>query len=297
MVQWYATILPGAAGHRRMEMEYSYEFFKASADYVKGLVPYTPEVAIVLGSCLGPFADTIEDPIVIDYKDIPNFLVSTVASHASKLIFGTVAGRKVVCMSGRFHSYEGYDFEQLVIPIRLFKLLGVKATILTNAAGAVNASYRPGDIMVVSDHIKLNGASPLRGPNIDEFGPRFFDVTNMYTPALRKLALDCAEGTDLNVHEGVYFFFPGPQFETPAEIRAARVLGGDAVGMSTVTEALTAAHCGMPLLCLSVMTNMAAGVLGRPLTSEEVNETARTISKRFSAYVTKIVGAMGEVEL
>lgn len=278
-------------------MEYSYEFFKASADYVKGLVPYTPEVAIVLGSCLGPFADTIEDPIVIDYKDIPNFLVSTVASHASKLIFGTVAGRKVVCMSGRFHSYEGYDFEQLVIPIRLFKLLGVKATILTNAAGAVNASYRPGDIMVVSDHIKLNGASPLRGPNIDEFGPRFFDVTNMYTPALRKLALDCAEGTDLTVHEGVYFFFPGPQFETPAEIRAARVLGGDAVGMSTVTEALTAAHCGMPLLCLSVMTNMAAGVLGRPLTSEEVDETARTISKRFSAYVTKIVGAMEEVEL
>lgn len=278
-------------------MEYSYEFFKASADYVKGLVPYTPEVAIVLGSCLGPFADTIENPIVVDYKDIPNFLVSTVASHASKLIFGTVAGRKVVCMSGRFHSYEGYDFEQLVIPIRLFKLLGVKATILTNAAGAVNASYRPGDIMVVSDHIKLNGASPLRGPNIEEFGPRFFDVTNMYTPALRKLALDCARGIDLTVHEGVYFFFPGPQFETPAEIRAARVLGGDAVGMSTVTEALTAAHCGMPLLCLSVMTNMAAGVLGRPLTSEEVDETARTISERFSAYVTKIVGAIGEAEL
>lgn len=278
-------------------MEYSYEFFKASADYVKGLVPYTPEVAIVLGSCLGPFADTIEDPIVVDYKDIPNFLVSTVASHASKLIFGTVAGRKVVCMSGRFHSYEGYDFEQLVIPIRLFKLLGVKATILTNAAGAVNASYRPGDIMVVSDHIKLNGASPLRGPNIEEFGPRFFDVTHMYTPALRRLALDCAQGTGLTVHEGVYFFFPGPQFETPAEIRAARVLGGDAVGMSTVTEALTAAHCGMPLLCLSVMTNMAAGVLGRPLTSEEVNETARTISERFSAYVAKIVGAIGEAEL
>ena len=278
-------------------MEYSYEFFKASADYVKGLVPYTPEVAIVLGSCLGPFADTIEDPIVVDYKDIPNFLVSTVASHASKLIFGTVAGRKVVCMSGRFHSYEGYDFEQLVIPIRLFKLLGVKATILTNAAGAVNASYRPGDIMVVSDHIKLNGASPLRGPNIEEFGPRFFDVTHMYTPALRRLALDCAQGTGLTVHEGVYFFFPGPQFETPAEIRAARVLGGDAVGMSTVTEALTAAHCGMPLLCLSVMTNMAAGVLGRPLTSEEVDETARTISERFSAYVAKIVGAIGEAEL
>ena len=278
-------------------MEYTYEYFKKSADYVKQIVPYTPEIAIVLGSCLGPFADTIEDPIVIDYKDIPNFLVSTVASHAGKLIFGTVAGRKVVCMSGRFHSYEGYDFEQLVIPVRLFKLLGVKATILTNAAGAVNADYRPGDIMIVRDHIKLTGHSPLRGRNVDEFGPRFFDITNMYTPALRKLAWECAEGTDLTVHEGVYYFFTGPQFETPAEIRAVRILGADAVGMSTVTEALTAAHCGMPLMCLSVMTNMAAGVLDRPLTNEEVDETAKTIATRFSAYVTKIVSRIGEVEL
>ena len=251
----------------------------------------------MLGSCLGPFADTIEDPIVIDYKDIPNFLISTVDSHAGKLIFGTVAGKKVVCMSGRFHSYEGYDFEQLVIPVRLFKLLGVKATILTNAAGAVNESYRPGDIMIVKDHIKLAGHSPLRGPNVDEFGPRFFDVTNMYTPALRKLAKDCAEGIDLRVHEGVYYFFTGPQFETPAEIRAVRILGADAVGMSTVTEALTAAHCGMPLMCLSVMTNMAAGVLDRPLTNGEVDETAKTIATRFSAYVTKIIGRIGEVEL
>lgn len=278
-------------------MSYTYEYFQKSADYVKSIVPYTPEVALVLGSCLGPFADTIEDPIVIDYKDIPNFLISTVDSHAGKLIFGTVAGKKVVCMSGRFHSYEGYDFEQLVIPVRLFKLLGVKATILTNAAGAVNESYRPGDIMIVKDHIKLAGHSPLRGPNVDEFGPRFFDVTNMYTPALRKLAKDCAEGIDLKVHEGVYYFFTGPQFETPAEIRAVRILGADAVGMSTVTEALTAAHCGMPLMCLSVMTNMAAGVLDRPLTNGEVDETAKTIATRFSAYVTKIIGRIGEVEL
>ena len=278
-------------------MEYSYEFFKASADYVKSIVPYTPELAIVLGSCLGPFADTIEDPIVIDYKDIPNFLVSTVASHAGKLIFGTVAGKKVVCMSGRFHTYEGYDFEQLVIPVRLFKLLGVKATILTNAAGAVNTAYRPGDIMIVSDHIKLSGHSPLRGKNIEEFGPRFFDVSRMYTPELRAHALKCAEGTDLTVHEGVYYFFTGPQFETPAEIRAVRILGADAVGMSTVTEALTAAHCGMPLLCLSVMTNMAAGVLDRPLTDSEVDETAKTISTRFAAYVRRIVGTFDEVQL
>jgi len=278
-------------------MEYTFEYFKKSADYVKSIVPYTPDYAIVLGSCLGPFADTIEDPIVIDYKDIPNFLVSTVASHAGKLIFGTVAGKKVVCMSGRFHTYEGYDFEQLVIPVRLFKLLGVKATILTNAAGAVNESYRPGDIMIVKDHIKLSGHSPLRGKNIEEFGPRFFDISDMYTKKLRELALRCAEGIDLTVHEGNYYFFTGPQFETPAEIRAVRILGADAVGMSTVTEALTAAHCGMPLMCLSVMTNMAAGVLDRPLTNEEVDETAKTIATRFSAYVTRIVSRMDEVEL
>ena len=278
-------------------MDYTFEYFQRSVDYIRKIVPWTPEVALVLGSCLGPFADTIEDPVVIDYKDIPNFLISTVASHAGKLIFGKVAGRRIVCMSGRFHSYEGYDFEQLVIPVRVFKLLGVKAVILTNAAGAVNASYRPGDIMVVSDHIKMTGASPLRGKNVDEFGPRFFDVTHMYTPALRALALDCARECGVTVHEGVYMFFTGPQFETPAEIRAARILGADAVGMSTVTEALTAAHCSLPLLCLSVMTNMAAGVLDRPLTNEEVDETAKRISNEFSAYVTRIIDRIGEVAL
>ncbi|MCX4370590.1 MAG: purine-nucleoside phosphorylase [Dysosmobacter sp.] len=270
-------------------MEYTYEYFQKSADFLKTKVGYVPEIAIVLGSCLGPFSQAIEDPTVVDYADIPNFLVSTVASHAGKMIFGTVAGRKVVCMSGRFHSYEGYDFEQLVIPVRVLKLLGVKTVILTNAAGAVNTDYRPGDVMVIADHIKLNGNSPLRGPNVEEFGPRFFDVSQMYTPSLRKLALDCAEDSPLRVQEGVYMFFPGPQFETPAEIRAARILGADAVGMSTVTEALTAAHCGMPLLALSVMTNMAAGVLDRPLTDTEVDETANMIAGEFSEYVKKIV--------
>ena len=278
-------------------MDYTLEYFQKSADYIRTIVPWTPEIAIVLGSFLGPFADAIEDPIAIDYRDIPNFLVSTVQGHAGKLIFGTVAGRRVVCMSGRFHYYEGYDFEQLVIPIRVFKLLGVKATILTNAAGAINAEYRPGDVMIVSDHIKMTGASPLRGKNVDEFGPRFFDVSRMYTPELRQLALDCATGTDLTVHEGVYIFFTGPQYETPAEIRAARILGADAVGMSTVTEALTAAHCGMPLLCLSVMTNMAAGVLDQPLTTEEVLETATTIAARLSGYMIRIISRIGEVSL
>lgn len=273
-------------------MEYTVEFFQKGADYVMSIIKDKPEIAIILGSGLGDFASKIKNPIEIKYDDIPNFLVSTVASHAGKLIYGEVGGKKVICMAGRFHSYEGYDFEQLVIPVRLFKLLGVKATILTNAAGAVNKSYNVGDIMIVSDHIKLNGASPLRGKNLDFFGPRFFDVTDMYTKKLRKIALKCAEGSGLIFREGVYMFFPGPQFETPAEIRAARLLGADAVGMSTVTEALTAAHCSMSLLAFSVMTNMAAGVLDCKLSDEEVGIAAAKIADRFGAYIEKVIAAI-----
>lgn len=278
-------------------MDYNFEYFKKSADYVRSLINDEPEIAIVLGSGLGDFASRIEDPIEIKYEDIPNFLVSTVESHAGKLIFGKAGGKKIICMSGRFHFYEGYDYEQLVIPIRLFKLLGVKATILTNAAGAVNMDYRVGDIMIVSDHIKLNGASPLRGKNVDFFGPRFFDVTDMYTKKLRELALNCAEDSGLAFREGVYMFFTGPQFETPAEIRAARILGADAVGMSTVTEALTAAHCSMPLLAFSVMTNMAAGVLDQKLSDEEVGIAAAKISERFGKYIEKVISQINISEL
>jgi len=270
-------------------MEFAYEYYKVSADYLKERTGFEPEIAIILGSALGPFAQRIENPITVDYKDIPNFLVSTVSGHAGKLIFGTVSGRKVVCMSGRFHSYEGYTFEQLSIPVRVLKLLGVKKLIVTNAAGAVNESYNVGDIMIIKDHIKLFGSSPMCGKNVDEFGPRFFDVTNLYTPELREMAKKLAVDSGLTVHEGVYFFFPGPQFETPAEIRAARILGGDAVGMSTVTETLTAAHCSLPVLGFSVMSNMAAGVLDQPLSGEEVEVAVAGISEKFSRYMEKIV--------
>lgn len=278
-------------------MDYIFKYFKKSSDYVRSVINDEPEIAIILGSGLGDFASRIENPIEIRYEDIPNFLVSTVQSHAGKLIYGKAGGKKIICMSGRFHFYEGYDYEQLVIPIRLFKLLGVKATILTNAAGAVNTDYKVGDIMIVSDHIKLNGASPLRGKNIDYFGPRFFDVTDMYTKKLRELALNCAEDSGLTFREGVYMFFTGPQFETPAEIRAARILGADAVGMSTVTEALTAAHCSMPLLAFSVMTNMAAGVLDQKLSDEEVGIAAAKISERFGKYIEKVISQINISEL
>ena len=273
-------------------MNEPFAFYEKTADYVKSRAPFAPELGLILGTGLGPLAKAIENPVEIDYRDIPNFLVSTAPDHAGKLIFGTLAGKKLVCMSGRFHSYEGYDFEQLAIPVRLFKLLGVKQLIVTNAAGGVNTGYRPGDIMVISDHIKLNGASPMRGKNLPEVGDRFVDVSRMYTPRLRELALRLAKDTELRVHEGVYFFMPGPQFETPAEIRAIRLLGGDAVGMSTVTEALTAAHCGMELLGFSVITNMAAGMLDQPLTTEEVSETGRMIEERFSAYLKSVIREM-----
>ena len=273
-------------------MNEPFAFYEKTADYVKSRAPFAPELGLILGTGLGPLAKQIENPVEIDYQDIPNFLVSTAPDHAGKLIFGTLEGKKLVCMSGRFHSYEGYDFEQLAIPVRLFKLLGVKQLIVTNAAGGVNEGYRPGDIMVISDHIKLNGASPMRGKNLPEFGDRFFDVSRMYTPRLRELALRLAKDTALRVHEGVYFFMPGPQFETPAEIRAIRLLGGDAVGMSTVTEALTAAHCGIELLGFSVITNMAAGMLDQPLTTEEVSETGRMIEERFSAYLKSVIREM-----
>lgn len=277
-------------------MNEPFAFYEKTAEYVKSRAPFAPELGLILGTGLGPLAKQIENPVEIDYRDIPNFLVSTAPDHAGKLIFGTLEGKKLVCMSGRFHSYEGYDFEQLAIPVRLFKLLGVKQLIVTNAAGGVNEGYRPGDIMVISDHIKLNGASPMRGKNLPEFGDRFFDVSRMYTPRLRELALRLAKDTMLRVHEGVYFFMPGPQFETPAEIRAIRLLGGDAVGMSTVTEALTAAHCGIELLGFSVITNMAAGMLDQPLTTEEVSETGRMIEERFSAYLKSVIREMNVYE-
>ena len=270
-------------------MTEAYRLCKESADYILSRIETKPEIGIILGSALGPFAGQIEDPVTIAYEEIPNFLRSTAPGHAGKLIFGRVAGKQVVCMSGRFHSYEGYDFTQLAMPIRVLKLLGIRAVILTNAAGGVNENYRPGDVMIIRDQIMFSGFSPMRGENASEFGPRFFDVTDMYSTSLRAVARECAERTDLNVHEGVYFFMQGPQFETPSEIRAIRIRGGDAVGMSTVTEALTAAHCGLPVLGFSVITNMAAGILPKPLSGEEVDETGAMVSQKFSAYVKDVL--------
>ena len=272
-----------------MSTNYSYEMYVEAAEYIKAKIGGEAEIGIILGSGLGSLGKMLENPIEIPYGDIPHFLRSTVTGHAGKFIFGTLKGRRILCMSGRFHSYEGYSFEQLALPVRVFKLTGIRALVLTNAAGGVNLDFKPGDIMFITDHICFSGTSPLRGPNIDAFGLRFFDVSKMYTPELIEIAKELSKDYKLRFHEGVYFWMPGPQFETPAEIRAIRAMGGDTVGMSTVTEALTAAHCELPVLGMSVVTNMAAGILSQPLTHTEVMETANLIETEFSAYVAELL--------
>ena len=250
------------------------------------------DIGVILGSGLGDYAEALEDAVKLPYSEIPGFPRSTVAGHAGMWCCGTLYGKRVVMMQGRFHYYEGYGMKDVTLPVRVMQKIGVKTLVVTNAAGGVNLAYHRGDFMLIADHIKLNGSSPMRGRNVDEFGPRFFDVTRMYTPELRELAKSCAAKLGFSVHEGVYFFMPGPQFETPAEIRAIRLLGGDAVGMSTVTEALTAAHCGLPLLGISVITNMAAGITGEAVSGEEVNETGAAVAERFSRYLEKILEEM-----
>lgn len=272
-----------------MQTKYDYDYFKKSADYISRKIGGEVEIAIILGSALGSIAELIEEKTIIDYKDIPNFLLSTVENHEGKLIVGTLNGRRIICMSGRFHYYEGYEFEELVIPIRVFKLLGVNTVILTNAAGGINKDYEPGDIMIIKDHINLSGDSPLRGINIEKFGPRFVDLSDIYTKELRDKVKDVAKEINLGIKEGVYIYAKGPQFETPAEIRAYRSLGADAVGMSTVTESITAAHCNMRVLGLSLISNMAAGVLDKPITYEEVVEVGEKTKEIFKKLIVGLI--------
>jgi len=248
-----------------------------------------PKNVVVLGSGLGVMAEEIVDKVVIPYKEVPHFPVSTVAGHAGELIIGKLNYAPVIAMNGRFHFYEGYDFEQITFPIRVFALLGVKNIILTNAAGGINYNYAPGDFMIIRDHINFSGVSPLRGKNMDEFGPRFPDMTNLYDAELSKRIRDLANDLKMNINEGVYAYLQGPNYETPAEIKALRVLGADAVGMSTVPEAIVARHSGIKVAGISCITNMAAGILDQPLSHEEVNETAALVREQFKTLIKNLV--------
>ena len=269
---------------------FTFDYYKKAADYIKSKINgFEPEIGMILGSGLNNYAQRVEKVAEIPYQKIPNFLISTAPGHEGKLIFGTVEGRRVVIMAGRFHHYEGYSYQQLAIPVRVLKLLGIKTLIVTNAAGAVNTDYKVGDLMIIKDHINFTGECPMVGKNVDEFGIRFYDCCDVYSKELRKIALDVSKTSDMTVHEGVYFFYPGPNFETPAEIRAERVLGADATGMSTITEALTAAHCGLPCLGMSLICNMAAGVLEEKLSGDDVNKAAAAAAEKLEIYFSEVL--------
>lgn len=248
------------------------------------------KVGLVLGSGLGDLADEIKNPIVIPYKEIPNFPVSTVPGHKGQLVIGELEGNTVLCMQGRFHFYEGWGMDQVVFPVQVMHMLGIENLILTNAAGCINTSWKPGTLMIINDHIKLTTSeNPMRGPNEDKLGERFFDMSRAYNKELSALAKRVADKQGLDIKEGVYMYFAGPSFETPAEIRAARILGADAAGMSTVPEAIAASHCKMKTLGISCMTNMAAGILDQPLNHEEVLETGLRVKTSFAALIKGIV--------
>ena len=274
-------------------MNYTYAQYQESAEAIRARIGgFIPKVAMVLGSGLGYLGDLVEQPTAVPYQEIPHFKVSTAPGHKGQLVFGVLEGQNVAVMQGRLHTYEGWSFADVSYPVRVLRLLGADTLLVTNAAGAVNEHFSAGDIMLITDHIKLFGVSPLCGPNVEAFGPRFPDVSHVFTPRLQEVARKAAASLDLGLREGVYMYLPGPQFETPAEVRMARILGADAVGMSTVPECIVAAHCSMQVLGLTLCTNMAAGILPQPLSGEEVMEIAARSSQKFSALVRACLETM-----
>lgn len=265
---------------------------KQSADYITAKIKNQPKIGLILGSGLGVLAEEIQNPITIPYGEIPEFPVSTVEGHAGQLVIGELEGKTVIAMQGRFHFYEGYSMDKVTFPVRVMKYLGVEKLIVTNAAGGVNESFEAGDLMLLTDHINNMGTNPLIGPNDNELGARFPDMSEPYCKELRKLAKDVAAEIGLKVQEGVYVGNTGPSYETPAEVRMLRTLGGDAVGMSTVPEVIIARHSGMKVLGISCISNMAAGILDQPLTHDEVMETTEMVKANFLQFVKTIIKGM-----
>ena len=250
---------------------------------------FKPEKAVILGSGLGDYAEKIQIEKIVKYTDIEDFPVSTVQGHKGQFVFGYVKDVPVVLMQGRVHYYEGYSMQDVVLPTRLMGMMGAKKILLTNAAGGVNPSFRPGDFMLITDHITTGVPSPLIGPNMDELGTRFPDMSEVYSRRLQDVIRKCAKECDIKLQEGVYVQFTGPNYETPAEVRLAQRWGGDAVGMSTACEAMAARHMGMEICGISCITNMAAGISQKELNHKEVQETADRVAKSFKELVTKVV--------
>ena len=266
-----------------------FERVEEAASAVRARCGTLPETAVALGSGLGDFAETLADAVAIPYRELPHWPVSTVVGHAGRLVVGSVAGRRVAALSGRAHFYEGHDLATVVFATRVMGRLGVRQIVLTNAAGGINTSFAQGALMIIDDHINLLGSNPLVGPNDERFGARFPDMSEVYSRRLRTIADAAALARGVPVSHGVYVAVRGPSYETPAEIRAFRTLGADAVGMSTVPEAIAARHMGIEVLGVSCITNMAAGVLPQPLVHDEVLETARRVRGSFIALLEGII--------
>ncbi len=276
----------------RMASTSLYERAEHATRVIRARINVEPRIAIVLGSGLGGFADDFEEAVGVPYDEIPGFVRSTAQGHVGRLVAGKIDSVPVVAMQGRVHYYEGYSFEEVTFPIRTFKLLGIKTLILTNAAGGINVQLTQGALMVISDHLNLMGDNPLRGPNDERFGPRFPDMTAVYSPELQELVVDEAKAAGVEVRRGIYGGLSGPSYETPAEIHLLRNLGADAVGMSTVPEAIVARHMGLEVLGISCITNMAAGISDEPINHEEVMATGDRVRDTFAQLLRRVVGAI-----
>ena len=262
---------------------------ESAAQFITSQTSVRPKIALVLGSGLGAFADALTDAVRISYAQIPSFPRSTAIGHAGQLVIGNSQGITVAAMQGRTHLYEGYSAKEVSFPIRVFARMGIKAVILTNAAGGINLKYSQGALVAIRDHINLQGQNPLVGPNDERFGPRFPDMTQAYSTAYREIAAAAAQKLGMTLHDGVYVALLGPSYETPAEIRYLRTIGADLVGMSTVAEVIAARHMGLKVLAISCVTNMAAGILDQPINHEEVLETGKRVQKQFEALLRAVL--------
>ena len=272
------------------------EQLHAARDYVRSRCDLEPRIALILGSGLGAFADTLTDTTTLSYYDIPHWPRATVDGHAGQLVFGRHAGLPLVVLQGRAHLYEGYPPWQVVFPTRVLAMMGCRSLLVSNAAGAINTDFSAGDLLLINDHINLQGSNPCTGANLDELGPRFFDMTNAYDPGYRNLARDTAKKLGMLLREGIYAGMLGPSYETPAEIAMLRTLGADAVGMSTVPEVIAANHASMKVVGISCLTNMAAGVLDQPLDHDEVMQTAARVHHHFVSLIGALVDRIATAE-
>lgn len=271
----------------------AYEKLLKCYDSIKEKIDFKPEIALILGSGLGDYGDSIKVEATLDYHDIEGFPVSTVPGHKGRFIFGYVGDVPVVCMQGRVHYYEGYDMSDVVLPTRLMKLMGAKVLFLTNAAGGIQLGMRAGDLMLITDHISCFVPSPLIGPNMDKLGPRFPDMSNVYDKDLQQIVRKAAAELDIEIKEGTYVQLSGPNYETPKEVALLRTLGADATGMSTVCEAMVANHMGMKIVGISCISNLACGISPVPLSHEEVQQTADEVAPKFKDLVTRIIEKIG----